>query len=173
MPFYELAGEKPSIAKSAWIAPSADVIGKVTVHERASVWFGAVLRGDVEPLTIGEGSNVQDGAVLHSDPGFPCVLHQNVTVGHRAIIHGATLHEGSLVGMGAIMLNGSSLGKGAMLAAGALLREGQHVEDGMLAVGVPAKVIKVAPSGQNATRYQENARRYQETCVKLDEVPEP
>ncbi|GGJ23300.1 gamma carbonic anhydrase family protein [Deinococcus roseus] len=173
MPFYELAGEKPKVARTAWIAPSADVIGKVTIGDHASVWFGVVLRGDVEAITIGEGSNVQDGAVLHSDPGFPCVLHQNVTVGHRAIVHGATLHEGSLVGMGAIMLNGSSLGKGAMLAAGALLKEGQHIEDGMLAVGVPAKVIKVAPPTQNAQRYQQNAQRYQSGCVPITEAEEP
>lgn len=173
MPFYQLSSEVPKVARTAFVAPSADVMGKVTVHENASIWFGAVLRGDVEPITIHAGSNVQDGAVLHSDPGFPCVVHENVTIGHRAIIHGATLHEGSLVGMGAIMLNGSSLGKGAMLAAGALLREGQHVPDGMLAVGVPAKVIKEAPAVQNAARYQENARRYQQSCQQVSEVPEP
>jgi carbonic anhydrase/acetyltransferase-like protein (isoleucine patch superfamily) len=141
MPIYAFHGLTPSVHPGAWVAPSADLIGDVTLGDGASVWFGAVLRADTAPIRIGPGSNVQDGAVLHADPGYPCVLAQDVTVGHRAIVHGATCDDGSLVGMGAVMLNGSRLGQGAVLAAGALLREGQQVPAGMLAVGLPARVV--------------------------------
>lgn len=168
MPIYRLEQYIPHIADSAWVAPSADIIGQVSIAEQASIWFGAVLRGDVEPISIGAGSNIQDGAVLHSDAGFPCVVHENVTVGHRAIVHGATLHHNSLVGMGAILLNGSSLGEGAILAAGALLKEGDHVPAGMLAVGIPAKVIKPVSAMGNAERYQIQKSRYQHDFERLD-----
>ncbi|TSA85700.1 gamma carbonic anhydrase family protein [Deinococcus detaillensis] len=160
MSLHSLEGFTPQIDESAFIAPSADVIGRVVIGQNASVWFGAVLRGDLEAITVGEGSNVQDGAVLHTDPGFPCTLGQNVTVGHRAIVHGAVCADGSLVGMGAVMLNGSRLGKGAVLGAGALLPEGREVPDGMLAVGVPAKVIKAVDAAGNAANYVANAARY-------------
>jgi len=150
----------PQVHPSAFVAPSADLIGRVVLEERSSVWFGAVLRGDTETITVGEGSNVQDGAVLHADPGFPCTLGPDVTVGHRAIVHGATCAAGSLVGMGAIMLNGSRLGVGAVLGAGALLPEGREVPDGMLAVGLPAKVVGPAGTPGNAGRYVENGARY-------------
>lgn len=160
MPLYALDGAVPQLHPSAFLAPSADLIGTVTVGEEASVWFGVVARGDLEPIVIGPRCNVQDGAVLHTDAGFPCVLDSDVTVGHRAVIHGARCAPGSLVGMGAVMLNGSSLGAGAVLAAGALLREGQHVPDGMLAVGVPARVVRPVETPGNAARYVENGARY-------------
>jgi len=147
----------PQVHPSAFVAPSADLIGQVVLAAGSSVWFGAVLRGDTEKITVGEGSNVQDGAVLHADPGFPCTLGPDVTVGHRAVVHGATCAAGSLVGMGAIMLNGSRLGEGAVLGAGALLRE---VPAGMLAVGLPAKVVGPAGTPGNAGRYVENGARY-------------
>ncbi len=162
MPLYALDRRVPQVAASAFIAPSAELIGQVWVAERASVWFGAVLRGDIEAITVGTGSNVQDGAVLHTDAGHPCVLAEGVTVGHRAVVHGATCGPGSLVGMGAVMLSGSSLGAGAVLGAGALLPEGVHVPDGMLALGVPARVVRPAPSGEHAARYVQNAARYNE-----------
>ena len=152
---------RPEVHASAFVAPSADLIGDVTLAAHSSVWFGAVLRGDTEHVVVGEGSNVQDGAVLHADPGFPCTLGAGVTVGHRAIVHGATCEAGSLVGMGAIMLNGSRLGVGAVLGASALLPEGREIPDGMLAVGVPAKVVGPAQQGQNADNYVCNAARYQ------------
>lgn len=151
---------RPQVHASAFVAPSADLIGRVVLEARSSVWFGAVLRGDTETITVGEGSNVQDGAVLHADPGFPCTLGVDVTVGHRAIVHGATCAAGSLVGMGATMLNGSRLGVGAVLGAGALLPEGREVPGGMLAVGVPAKVVGPVTGGGNAARYVENAARF-------------
>ncbi len=124
------------------MAPSADVIGRVRLGEGASVWFGAVLRGDAEEIEIGRRSNIQDGAVCHADPGFPCVIGEDVTVGHRAIVHGAKVGDMALVGMGATMLNGSSLGQGSILAAGALLPEGREVPSGVLAAGVPARVVR-------------------------------
>jgi carbonic anhydrase/acetyltransferase-like protein (isoleucine patch superfamily) len=151
----------PQVHDSAFVAPSADLIGRVVLEAHSSVWFGAVLRGDTETITVGEGSNVQDGAVLHADPGFPCTLEAGVTVGHRAIVHGATCAAGSLVGMGATMLNGSRLGVGSVLGAGALLPEGREVPDGMLAIGLPAKVVGPATGGGNAERYVANAARFQ------------
>ncbi|MEF2277864.1 gamma carbonic anhydrase family protein [Deinococcus sp. YIM 134068] len=160
MPLYALDGAMPQLHPTAFLAPSADLIGRVTVGEEASVWFGVVARGDLEPILIGPRCNVQDGAVLHTDPSHPCTLDSDVTVGHRAVVHGAHCASGSLVGMGAIMLNGSSLGAGAVLAAGALLREGEHVPDGMLAVGVPARVVRPVERMDNAARYVENAARY-------------
>ncbi|MBZ9749316.1 gamma carbonic anhydrase family protein [Deinococcus sp. HMF7620] len=169
MPRYALDGHVPDIHPSAFLAPSADIIGQVTVAAQASVWYGAVLRGDLEAITVGPGSNVQDGAVLHTDAGWPCTLMERVTVGHRAVVHGATCGPGSLVGMGAIMLSGSSLGAGAMLGAGAVLPEGAHVPDGMLAVGVPARVVRPAPSGGNAQRYIHNAARFRDGARRLDD----
>jgi carbonic anhydrase/acetyltransferase-like protein (isoleucine patch superfamily) len=157
----------PTLHPSAFVAPGADVIGRVRLEARSSVWFGAVLRGDTEWVVVGEGSNVQDGAVLHADPGFPCTLGKGVTVGHRAIVHGATCAEGSLVGMGAIMLNGSRLGEGAILGAGALLAEGREVPAGMLAVGIPARVVGPAASGSNAEHYVHNAARYQQSMREV------
>lgn len=160
MPLYNLDDLKPDVHSSAFVAPSADVIGNVEIAAQASVWFGAVLRGDIEPITVGEACNVQDGAVLHTDAGFPCTLEREVTVGHRAVIHGAYCASGSLVGMGAIMLNGSRLGQGAVLAAGALLPEGAEVPAGKLAVGVPARVIRDVAAPTNAGRYVQNGERY-------------
>ena len=162
---------RPEVHASAFVAPSADLIGDVTLAAHSSVWFGAVLRGDTEHIVVGEGSNVQDGAVLHADPGFPCTLGTGVTVGHRAIVHGASCEAGSLVGMGAIMLNGSRLGVGAVLGAGALLPEGRKVPDGMLAVGVPAKVVGPAGKGGNAESYVRNAARYRLELETADSGP--
>lgn len=160
MPIYALDDQQPQLHPTAFIAPSADVIGRVTIEAQANIWFGVVLRGDRDPIIIGERSNVQDGAILHTDPGFPCSLAKEVTIGHRAMIHGANCAAGSLVGMGAIMLNGSSLGEGAVLGAGALLPEGKHIPAGMLAVGIPAKVIRAVHIPHNAASYVKNAQRY-------------
>jgi len=167
VPIFELEGASPEVHESAFVAPSADLIGRVTVGAGASVWFGVVARGDVERIVIGAGSNVQDGAILHADPGFPCTLEENVTVGHRAIVHGATCKRGSLVGMGAIMLNGSSLGEGAVLGAGALLGEEKSVPAGMLAVGIPARVMREVSASENAARYQALAQRYKRALEQI------
>ena len=160
MPLYDLDGLGPEVHGSAYVAPSADVIGRVRLGAQSSVWFGAVLRGDTEQVSVGARSNVQDGAVLHADPGFPCTLEEEVTVGHRATVHGATCEAGSLVGMGATMLNGSRLGRGAVLGAGALLTEGAEVPAGMLAVGIPARVLRPVAGAPNAAHYVANAERY-------------
>lgn len=165
MAIYPFDGHAPRIHPRAFVAPSADVIGRVTVSEGASLWFGVVARGDIEEIVVGARSNVQDGVVLHTDAGHPCVLDEDVTVGHRAIVHGARCEAGSLVGMGAVMLSGSSLGAGAVLAAGALLREGQRVPPGMLAVGVPARVVREVGPPDNAARYAALSARYREALA--------
>jgi carbonic anhydrase/acetyltransferase-like protein (isoleucine patch superfamily) len=131
----------PTIPPSAWIADTATVRGRVTLGEHVSIWFSAVLRGDDEPITIGDNSNVQDGAVLHVSEGFPCVVGNNVTIGHRAIVHGCTVEDGALIGMGAVVLDGATIGAGAMVAAGAVISPGMNVPPGMLAVGVPARIF--------------------------------
>jgi carbonic anhydrase/acetyltransferase-like protein (isoleucine patch superfamily) len=167
MPLYTLDATGPNVHPTAFLAPSADLIGEVSVGPQASVWFGVVARGDIERITVGPRCNVQDGAVLHTDAGFPCTLEEDVTVGHRAVVHGAHCMSGSLVGMGAVMLNGSRLGVGAILAAGALLREGEQVPDGMLAVGVPARVVRPVEPPDNAARYVEQAARYRQGLQPL------
>ncbi len=141
------------------MAPSADVIGRVHLAAGSSVWFAAVLRGDAEELFVGERSNIQDGAVCHADPGYPLRIAEDVTVGHRAIVHGATVEHGALVGMGAALLNGSRLGAGSILAAGAVLPEGKEIPPGVLAAGVPARVVRPL-SVEDAARLRLSAEHY-------------
>ncbi len=142
MTVYGLDGVSPELAKRCWIAPSASVIGQVRLGEEASVWFGAVLRGDNEPIVVGERSNIQDLAVVHTDPGFPVTIGAGCTIGHRAILHGCTIGENSLVGMGATILNGATIGRNCMIGAGALIAEGKTIADNCLVVGMPGKVIR-------------------------------
>jgi carbonic anhydrase/acetyltransferase-like protein (isoleucine patch superfamily) len=158
--FWQLGELIPQVAKNVFVAPGAHLIGAVEVGEGSSIWFNSVLRGDVEPVLVGKGSNIQDGAVLHTDEGFPCTIGNNVTIGHNATVHGATIEDGALVGMGATVLSGAKLGKGAVLGAGALLAEGKEIPDGMLALGVPAKVIRSVESGDGGAFYQQNAKRF-------------
>lgn len=129
-----------NIAPSAFIAPGAVLVGDVTVEDEASIWYGCILRGDIEPITVGARTNIQDGTIVHVDPGHPAVIGPNVTIGHRAVIHGCVLEAGCLIGMGAVLLTGSRVGAGALIAAGALLKEGFEVPPNMLAAGVPAKL---------------------------------
>lgn len=136
---------------SAFIAPGAVVVGDVTLEEQVSVWFTAVLRGDTEPITVGAGSNIQDGAVLHADPGFPCRIGPGVTVGHRAIVHGAVVEAGALIGMGAIVLNGAHIGAGSLIGAGALVPPGVSIPPGMLAVGLPVRVLRPLTAEESAS----------------------
>jgi carbonic anhydrase/acetyltransferase-like protein (isoleucine patch superfamily) len=142
MTVFGLDGVSPELADGCWIAPSASVIGKVRLGEEASVWFGAVLRGDNEPILVGERSNIQDLAVIHTDPGFPVTIGAGCTIGHRAILHGCTIGESSLVGMGATVLNGATVGRNCMIGAGALIAEGKTIADNSLVVGMPGKVIR-------------------------------
>lgn len=164
---YSLDGQTVTLVGSGhYIAPNAAVIGNVTLHERSSVWFSCVLRGDVERIEIGAGTNIQDGAVLHADPGFPTLVGRNVTVGHKAMLHGCSIGDGSLVGIGAIVLNGAKVGKNCLIGAGALVTEGMEIADGSLVLGAPAKVRRQfteeeqAAIGLNAEHYVQNAARY-------------
>jgi carbonic anhydrase/acetyltransferase-like protein (isoleucine patch superfamily) len=135
-------GTIPSVADDTFIAANAMLIGAVDIHAEASVWFGAVLRADGDSITIGAGSNVQDGCVIHTDPGLPVRIGQGVTLGHHAIVHGATIQDNVIIGMGAVVLNGANIGQWSIIAAGAVVREGQIVPAGSLVAGVPGKVIR-------------------------------
>jgi carbonic anhydrase/acetyltransferase-like protein (isoleucine patch superfamily) len=149
-----------------WIAPSAAVIGRVRLEQDASVWFGAVLRGDNEPITIGERSNIQDLCLIHTDPGYPAAIGSDCTIGHRAILHGCTIGNGSLVGMGAIILNGAVIGRSCLIGAGALIPENKVIPDGALVVGAPGKVIRELEAAVtekllgSAANYVANWRRF-------------
>jgi carbonic anhydrase/acetyltransferase-like protein (isoleucine patch superfamily) len=173
MAIYQLGAVAPRIASSAWVADSATVIGNVELGAEASVWFGAVLRGDTEALTIGPRCNLQDGSVLHADPGFPLVLGEGVTVGHQAMLHGCSVGEGSLVGIQSVVLNGARIGRHCLVAAGAVVTEGKVFPDGSLIMGAPARVVKpLAPEQieglkHSAAHYAENARRYRAELKKL------
>ncbi len=161
-----MAESEPTIPETCWIADTATVRGKVTLGENVSVWFGAVIRGDEDLVAIGTGSNVQDGAVLHVTAGFPCHVGSNVTIGHRAIVHGCTIKDGALIGMGAIVLDGATIGMGAMVGAGAVVPPGMVVPAGTLALGVPAKVVGVLNERQQqmaqiaAAHYVERKEEY-------------
>ncbi|NND97520.1 MAG: gamma carbonic anhydrase family protein [Pirellulaceae bacterium] len=154
------------IASNAFIADNATVLGNVTMESDASVWFGAVVRGDAEAIKIGSRSNVQDLCVLHADPGFPCIIGDGVTIGHSAIVHGATIHDGAMIGIRAVVLNGAIIGPGALIGAGAVVTEGMTVPAGHLAVGVPAKVVRELSAEQiervkhAAAHYVEAAKQY-------------
>jgi carbonic anhydrase/acetyltransferase-like protein (isoleucine patch superfamily) len=160
MPLYALDDVAPEIAQGAcWVAPDAHVIGRVRLAAEVSVWFGAVLRGDNELIDVGRGSNVQEGALFHTDPGFPLTVGEDCTIGHHAILHGCTLGAGSLVGMGATILNGARIGAGCLVGAGALVTEGKEFPDGVLIVGAPAKVVRVLDEAGQA-RIRETAAHY-------------
>lgn len=150
---------EPSVDPAAWIAPGVVLVGDVRIAARASVWYGCVLRGDIVHIEVGEDSNIQDGCVLHIDFGMPCAVGRRVTVGHNAVIHGATVGDGCLVGMGATVLSGAKIGEGAIVAAGALVREGMKVPPGTIVAGVPARVIReVRPEDRD--RIEEGWRVY-------------
>ncbi len=169
MALYELNARKPVIrSDDYYIAPNASVIGSVAIEHQASVWFNAVVRGDDEQITIGERSNVQDGSVLHADPGYPLTLGKDVTIGHMVMLHGCTIGDGTLIGMGAIILNGARIGAGSLLGAGALVPEGKEIPDGVLALGSPAKVVRPLSREESsnlahiADIYVRRARRYRD-----------
>lgn len=160
MAIYELDGVIPHIPESAWIAESAEVIGRVELGEHVSIWPTTVIRGDQpEPVRIGAGSNVQEAVVMHSDPGQPLTLGENVTIGHRAVLHGCTVGDGSLIGIGAIVLNGARIGRNCLVGAGALVTEGKVFPDGVLIVGSPA-VVKRELSPEQIAGLQRSARHY-------------
>ena len=166
MPCYSLDGTGPSLGPQSWVAPSADLIGDVRLGARASVWFGAVIRADNTPILIGEGSNIQDGAVCHSDPHAPLTIGRGVTVGHQAILHGCTVGDGALIGMGARLLNGAVIGPRCIVGAGALVPEGKSFEPGHLLVGAPARIVRPLTDTElqmldaSALHYAEKAAHY-------------
>jgi carbonic anhydrase/acetyltransferase-like protein (isoleucine patch superfamily) len=148
---YQLGEDEPRIAASAWVADNASVIGRVQLHDEASVWYGAVLRGDNDVITLGPRSNVQDGSVLHTDPGHPLVIGAGVTVGHQAMLHGCTIGDDSLVGIQAVVLNGARIGRGCLVGAGAVVTEGKEFPDHSLILGAPAKVVRTLSPEQQAS----------------------
>jgi len=155
----KLKGHTPKIHESAFLAPNCAVIGKVTLAQSASVWYGAVLRGDEEEIFVGENSNVQDNATLHNVEGCPVILGKNVTVGHNAVVHGCKVGDGSMIGMGAVVLNGAEIGEGCIIAAGALVKEGARIPDGSLVVGVPGKIVREL-SPEQRQGILDNAKKY-------------
>lgn len=173
MAIYALGEKAPTISQSAWVADSAQVIGAVELGQDVSIWFGAVLRGDTEHMRIGRGSNIQDGSVLHADIGKPLSVGEDVTVGHKVMLHGCTVGDGSLIGIGAIVLNGARIGRHCLVGAGALVTEGKEFPDGSMIIGAPAKVVRQLTPEQieglraSARGYVENARRFKATLVKI------
>ena len=170
----DLYGIVPDIAADAWIAPDAQIIGRVVIEPGASIWWGAVLRGDNEEIRIGRGSNVQDLCCLHTDPGFPLTIGANVTVGHRAMLHGCTIGDASLIGMGATVLNGAKIGTGSLIGASALVSEGKDIPDRVLVMGAPGRVVREIDEAQyqglldSAARYQANGARFRAGLKRLD-----
>lgn len=166
MPIHTLGERRPTIDATAYVADGAQVIGDVVLAPDSSVWFNAVLRGDTERISIGAGSNIQDGAILHADPGFPCSVGAGVVAGHGAILHGCQIGDNCLIGMGAIVLNGATIGEGSIVAAGAVVPEGKQYPPGSLIMGIPAKVARGLTErdreqiAEGASHYQERARIY-------------
>lgn len=173
MAIYELDGRRPDIADSAWVADSAQVIGDVTLGEGASVWFGAIARGDSDRIVVGAGSNIQDGCVLHADDGLPLVVGERVTVGHQVMLHGCTIGDESLIGIGATVLNGARIGRNCLVGAGSLVTEGKEFPDGSMILGTPAKVVRQLTPEQmdglrkSAQHYMDNARGYRQGLKKI------
>jgi carbonic anhydrase/acetyltransferase-like protein (isoleucine patch superfamily) len=173
MAIYALDGAAPKIADSAWVADSAQVMGDVELAEDASIWFGVVIRGDTETIRIGRGSNIQDLSVLHADHGMPLTVGEDVTVGHQVMLHGCTVGDGSLIGIGAVVLNGAKIGKGCLVGAGSLVTEGKEFPDGSMILGSPAKVVRqLTPEQleglrQSAKHYVDNAQRFRTGLKKI------
>lgn len=168
MALYQLGDVSPELAADGqcWVAPNACVMGRVILQRNASVWFGAVLRGDHEPIEIGEGSNVQDGCVLHTDPGYPLTVGRDCTIGHMVMLHGCTIGDGSLIGIGATVLNGAKIGRNCLIGAHSLIPEGKEIPDRSLVMGVPGRVVRefseeeAAEFNYPAAHYVENWQRF-------------
>ncbi|MFC5737535.1 gamma carbonic anhydrase family protein [Sinirhodobacter huangdaonensis] len=163
---YELDGIRPELGQGAWVAPDANLIGKVVLEDEASVWFGCTLRGDNEEIRVGRGSNVQENVVCHTDIGYPLVIGPDCTIGHKAMLHGCIIGAGSLIGMGATVLNGAKIGRGCLIGAGALITEGKEIPDFSLVMGAPGKVVRTLDKAaqekllKSAAHYRANAARY-------------
>ena len=170
---YALDGIAPTIDAMAWVAPDATVIGKVVIGPGASVWFGAQIRGDNEVITVGAGSNVQENCVLHTDMGYPLTIGANCTIGHKAMLHGCSIGDDTLIGMGATILNGAKIGSGCLIGACALITEGKDIPDGSLVMGAPGKVVRQLDATArakllaSAASYQANARRFRAGLTRV------
>lgn len=170
---YSLDGISPEIDATAWVAPDANLIGRVALEANASVWFGSTLRGDNELIRIGAGSNIQENCVLHTDMGFPLDIGANCTIGHKAMLHGCVIGDQSLVGMGATILNGAKIGRNCLIGACALVTEGKEIPDNSLVMGSPGKIVRQLDDAAasrllaSARNYQENARRYRDGLAAL------
>ncbi|NQY59931.1 gamma carbonic anhydrase family protein [Cognatishimia sp.] len=166
MTLYSLDGVSPQISDDSWIAPDASVIGKIVIQEGASVWFGATLRGDNEEIVIGKGSNVQENSIIHTDMGYPLTVGEGCTIGHKALLHGCTIGDNTLIGMGAVILNGAKIGKNCLIGANALITENKVIPDGSLVMGSPGKVVReldeqgIQGLRDSALNYQQNMRRF-------------
>ena len=167
--FYDLENKKVKSSNDNWVAPNATIIGDVTLEKNTSIWFNATLRGDIENIYIGEGSNVQDGSVLHTDPGFPLKVGKNVTIGHLVMLHGCIIDDNSLIGIGAVILNNAKIGKNCIIGAKSLIAENKEIPDNSLVVGSPGRVIRKVSDEEaklitkNAIRYQDNWKKYSKT----------
>ena len=174
MPIYALDDYKPDLPEHYWVAPNAQVIGRVKLEPDVNIWFGAVLRADNDVIHIGAGTNVQDGVMIHADPGFPVFVGAGVSVGHHAILHGCTVAAGALIGMGATVLNGAKIGANCLVGANALVTEGKEFPENSLIVGAPAKAIRTLDPAQiarfqkDAVRYVERSRRYAAGLKRVD-----
>lgn len=166
MTLYALKDISPTVADDAWVAPDANVIGNVVLEADSSVWFGCTIRGDNEQILVGKGSNVQENSVFHTDPGCPLTIGENCTIGHKVMLHGCTIGDNSLIGMGATVLNGARIGKNCLIGAGALITENKVIPDGSLVMGAPGKVVRELDAAAirgltaSAEHYQQNAARF-------------
>lgn len=173
MAVFQLDDQTPQIDPTAWVADNAQVMGAVTLKADASVWFGVTVRGDTEHITVGEGANIQDGSVLHADHGQPLTVGKHVTVGHMVMLHGCTIGDESLIGIGAVVLNGAKIGRNCLVGAGSLVTEGKEFPDGSMIMGTPAKVVRqltpeqIEGLRQSARHYIDNARRFQSGLKKI------
>ncbi len=173
MTLYALADARPDVSPDAWVAPDANLIGKVTLGPEASVWFGSTLRGDNEMITVGRGSNVQENCVFHTDMGYPLTVGEDCTIGHKVMLHGCIIGDNTLIGMGATVLNGAKIGKNCLIGAGALITENKVIPDGSLVMGVPGKVVRelddaaIQALTASAKHYAQNATRFRRDLEPL------
>ncbi|MBO6776072.1 MAG: gamma carbonic anhydrase family protein [Marinibacterium sp.] len=173
MTLYALGDSAPQLHDDTWVAPDANLIGKVVLEEGASVWFGTTIRADHDEIRVGKGSNVQENCVMHIDPGYPLIIGENCTIGHKVMLHGCTIGDNSLIGMGAIVLNGAKIGKNCLIGAGALVTEGKEIPDGSMVLGSPGKVVRelnaatIQGMTMSALHYQENMRLFRDQMRKV------
>ncbi|MAY88556.1 MAG: gamma carbonic anhydrase family protein [Pseudooceanicola sp.] len=175
MPLYALGTHRPQLHPDTWVAPDANLIGQVVMEEGSSVWFGTTIRADHEIILIGKGSNVQENCVMHIDAGFPLTIGENCTIGHKVMLHGCTIGDNTLVGMGATILNGAKIGKNCLIGAGALVTENKEIPDNSLVMGAPGKVVREVDEKalqrmiSGSLHYQDNMRRFRDEMREIDE----